>query len=321
VLKLLRLLGGKLDALDPAFHGFSIRKGRLFHEQFPYGLAAADLVVVNYTQSERDALRCKVDDLKAQVSALESGQRALVVPATFPQCWKNTLKSLILRSAKFPKNAPAVGQISQKRACRWRSFSARAGPEYSATQNPDGHQNDAASASLGALDAGKQRLADHGTDPRPSNTGVKTTDNGQDHASDAGQAKGAHAHQNGISGDCEGARQACRQEHQPGLPASHGCDAPKSMDGRASAAPVRAVPSPYPLASQCSVSCPDSGRTISPEGKFVGQHSGSHNPPKYQLCEHWFGGVGVIGAQVIPPGNLDPSRCKRHDQPHARVLS
>ncbi len=37
VLKLLRLLSGKLDALDPAFNRFWIRQGRLFNDQFPNG--------------------------------------------------------------------------------------------------------------------------------------------------------------------------------------------------------------------------------------------------------------------------------------------
>lgn len=71
VLKLLRLLSGRLDALDPAFNRFWIRQGRLFNDQFPDGLAAGDLLAAHYTRQERDILRSEIGKLRAQLSAAQ----------------------------------------------------------------------------------------------------------------------------------------------------------------------------------------------------------------------------------------------------------
>jgi hypothetical protein len=61
VLKLLRLLAGRLDALDSAFAGFWIHQGRIFNDQFPQGIFAGDLRATNYVQEERNILRHEID--------------------------------------------------------------------------------------------------------------------------------------------------------------------------------------------------------------------------------------------------------------------
>lgn len=283
MLKLLRLLGGQLDALDPAFRGFWIRDGRLFNDQFPNGLAAADLVVVNYTNSERDALRLQVQKLKAQVVDLEQrptpdiGGGCLVIPATFLMGEKKHPKTPIFASAANV----------QKRTPRWRNSPARAGPEFPAPNNPKNPVNDVLQTSLDPLAYVTSGSEHEATVPASASN---PHDQRQGQAAAGMQATGPNAHQNGVSVAPEGSRQTCRHGKALGLSASHGCDAPESTDGRASADQAGTVAVPYPLASQNGANRPDSGRSVSPEGQTDGQLSGAIvqkcTGAEYQLCEH-----------------------------------
>ncbi|OYY40777.1 MAG: hypothetical protein B7Y58_03730, partial [Halothiobacillus sp. 35-54-62] len=67
VLKLLRLLAGRLDSIDSKFSAFWISQGRIFNDQFPKGILAGDLRAANYVQQERDILRTEIGQLRAQL--------------------------------------------------------------------------------------------------------------------------------------------------------------------------------------------------------------------------------------------------------------
>ncbi|MDA3875966.1 MAG: helix-turn-helix transcriptional regulator, partial [Halothiobacillus sp.] len=195
VLKLLRLLSGQLNLLDPAFNRFWIRQGRLFNDQFPEGLAAGDLLAANYTRQERDILRSEIGRLRAQIAAVTqpparsiSNGRSLVVPAYCLTGEKISPQTAQNGTPHIRANLP-----------RWVGFSARAGPHNLATNNPQNPKTDADRLSLSTYAGVKGRM--------PSPAWIKLA---QFNTGEGAKQLPAPDCQNSASGTNELSRQACR---------------------------------------------------------------------------------------------------------------
>ncbi|WP_156521214.1 hypothetical protein [Halothiobacillus diazotrophicus] len=297
MLKLLRLLSGRLDALDSAFSRFWIRQGRLFNDQFPEGLAAGDLLAANYTRQERDILRTEIDQVRAQLSAMTqptaskiSNGRGLVVPAYFPA------------TRNFPpkitqNNTPQVSVRLSRISPRWLGFSARAGPKIPATQNQDIRPAGVIDTNTGALLHAYKIAQMHmasAVDPRPRadaevRVSALSTARIGGYWFIENQKDSGHGNRNSPSGVCERERQACRHLPRLTLPVTHGCVTPESMDGRASLHPAPITSPNVPLASQDvakhSASRPVSGPSPCTKVQDDSRKSGDISTAKYILCE------------------------------------
>ncbi len=280
VLKLLRLLSGRLDALDPAFNRFWIRQGRLFNDQFPDGLAAGDLLAANYTRQERDILRSEIGKLRAQIPA------ALTSPAGGSTHYNQL--TFVTRCYKYHAEPhPEQNENNVKRIPHWFGFSARAGPLASATYKPKFRNPRSLFANPSAPLASVTSGSEH---PATGDGTAQTRLLAPCHAGDDGrEANFASNNQNAPSGTSDRERQACR--HLPNLtaPATHGCVAPLSTDGRASLNPAPSVPPVVPLASlggaECSAARPVSGSSPCADAQADAHKSGDIRPTNYLLCE------------------------------------
>ena len=283
VLKLLRLLSGRLDALDPAFNRFWIRNGRLFNDQFPDGLAAGDLLAANYTRQERDILRTEIGKLRAQIPA------ALTSPAGGSTGYNQS--TLVAWRNKYHGNqanqADVQNEINVKRIPHWFGFSARAGPLASATYKPKFRNPRSLFANPSAPLASVTSGSEH---PATGDGIAQIRPFAPSHATVNGlEANFVPSNQNAASATADRERQACR--HLPNLtaPATHGCVAPLSTDGRASLNPAPLVPPAVPLASlesvQCSASRPVSGSSPCADAQADAHKSGDIRPTNYLLCE------------------------------------
>ena len=246
----------------------------MFNDQLPDGLAAGDLLAANYTRQERDILRSEIGKLRAQITAVTkpparsiSNGRGLVVPAYCLTDEKISPQTAQNGTPHIRANLP-----------RWVGFSARAGPQNLATNNPQNPKTDADRLSLSTFAGVKGRM--------PSPAWIKLA---QFNTGEGAKQLPSPDCQNSASGTNELSRQACRHLSIMTPLATHGCVAPESMDGRASLNPDLLMPPDTLLASLASVefvaSRPDSDLSFSADAQNVNHHSGDISPTKYLLCE------------------------------------
>ncbi|HQS02047.1 MAG TPA: hypothetical protein PK693_02560 [Halothiobacillus sp.] len=307
VLKLLRLLAGRLDSIDSKFSAFWISQGRIFNDQFPKGILAGDLRAANYIQQERDILRTEVGQLRARLSAMTQPPAQIVssvwvpvVPIHFPLWWKSAQKTA--------QNSPQHTKASLSRIYpRWLGFSARAGPKTIATNNSEKRLNSSGiidtntGAALCAFDVLQnpdfvtpqyRKIVATNSLLRAGAKGSVSpcTARGRSHSFiDNQQVSSVNVNLNlpDVTSGLE--RQACRYEHGSTLSATHGCVAPQSMDGRASQYPAPLVPQSAPLALQSgagsSASRSDSSHSFSANAQNEVQNADDIKPTNYLLCE------------------------------------
>jgi transcriptional regulator with XRE-family HTH domain len=314
VLKLLRLLSGRLDVLDPAFNGFWIRQGRLFNDQIPNGLTAGDLRATNYVREERDILRTEIGKLRAQLSAVahtttlsKPNGRVLVVPAYFPFCRNFNTKN--------PENGtPHVYAWLSRTSPRWFGFAARAGPQMIATDNLEKRPESSGMFNTDTRGAALCSFVNSQNHKMPAVITTPRADagSGSDCAARVETPSFASVNQNPASGTSDRERQACRYLPNLTAPVTHGCVTPKSTDGRASLHPAPSVPPAVPLASLCgaeySAARPVSGSSPCADAQANAQKSGDITSPDYLLCE-----VGFTATK----GQADDTSTLSTDSPEA----